>query len=81
MDQTPLILRINGGSSRIKFAAFSTASPHQRILGGQVERIGVPGTLLTATRDNSAEVDKHPIAGTSFRDGIQSTIALCRRMG
>jgi acetate kinase len=77
-NQTPLILTINGGSSSIKFAVFATAAPHERIFGGQVERIGAPGTLLTATRDHSAEVDKHPITGTSFHDGIQSTISYLR---
>ena len=79
VKQTPLILTINGGSSSIKFAAFSTASPHQRIFGGQVERIGVPGTLLTATCDHSGEADRHSIAGNTFRDGVQSAVSYLRQ--
>jgi len=79
VNQTPLILTINGGSSSIKFAVFSSASPHERMFGGQVERIGLPGTILTATRDHSAEVDKHPDVGNTFRDGVQSAVSCLRQ--
>src|SRR5271170_7561670 len=75
----PLILTINGGSSSIKFALFSAASPLSRVFSGQVERIGVPGTLLTATRENSSELDKHPIPAKTFHDGIQSVISYLRQ--
>ena len=78
----PLILTINGGSSSIKFALFSTDSPLRRIFGGQVERIGVPGTLLTATREKSSELDTLPIAAGTFHDGIQRVISyLLQRIG
>ena len=42
-------LAINGGSSSIKFALFAAAdgaARPQRIAGGQVERVGQPGTTL-----------------------------------
>ncbi len=77
--EAPLILTINGGSSSIKFALFSAASPLRRVFGGQVERIGVPGTLLTATRENSSELDKHPIPAKTFHDGIQGVLAYLRQ--
>jgi len=78
-NQVPLILTINGGSSSIKFALFSAASPLRRVFSGQVERIGVPNTLLTATREDSSELDKHPIAATTFHDGIQGVLTYLRQ--
>lgn len=77
--EAPLILTINGGSSSIKFALFSAASPLRRVFSGQLERIGVPGTLLAATRENSSELDKHPMAARTFHDGIQSVISYLRQ--
>ncbi len=69
------VLTINGGSSSIKFALFSSESPLKRRFGGQVERIGTPGALLTATRDNSSTLDEHPITASNFHDGIQGVLA------
>lgn len=78
----PLILTINGGSSSIKFAVFSSATPPQRLFSGQVERIGMAGARLTATRDNSPDVDTQPVAAATFHDGVQSIMAyLHQRIG
>ena len=76
--EAPLILTINGGSSSIKFALFSAASPLRRVFSGQVERIETPGALLTATRENSSELDKHPIPAKTFHDGIQGVLTYLR---
>ena len=40
------VLTINVGSSSIRFAFFSGGTPPVRGLSGQVERIGLPGTVL-----------------------------------
>jgi acetate kinase len=40
------ILTINGGSSSIKFALFTTEDPPARQLTGQIERIGTPDATL-----------------------------------
>jgi acetate kinase len=40
------VLTINGGSSSIKFAVFEQIEPPVRSLSGQVERIGLPGTMI-----------------------------------
>jgi acetate kinase len=81
-DRAPLILTINGGSSSIKFALFSVEDKVRRVFGGEVERIGLPGALLTATRDNSSDIDKKVIAATTFRDGIQALLTYLReRLG
>ena len=44
---SPLILTINGGSSSIKFALYQEDGPLKRVLYGKVDRIGLPGTILT----------------------------------
>src|SRR4051794_19076097 len=36
----PFVLAINGGSSSLKYALFSTAGPIERVVSGRVERIG-----------------------------------------
>ena len=43
----PCILTINGGSSSIRFALYQTGDPLKRGLYGKVDRIGLPGTILT----------------------------------
>jgi acetate kinase len=43
-----VILTINGGSSSIKFAAFDAALISSRLLSGEVQRVGQPGTALSA---------------------------------
>ena len=40
------VLTINVGSSSIRFAFFTDGTPPSRGLSGQVERIGLPGTVL-----------------------------------
>ena len=42
----PHILTVNGGSSSIKFALFEAGNPLRRILGGEIERIGLPAATL-----------------------------------
>ncbi len=43
------ILTINGGSSSIKFAVYDDKGTLERILYGQIDRIGLPSTTLTFT--------------------------------
>ena len=40
------VLTINGGSSSIKFALFEVGAALRQILGGELERIGLPGSHL-----------------------------------
>jgi acetate kinase len=46
---TPSLLTINGGSSSIRFALFSTDQEPRRLHSGRIERIGLPGTTLHAS--------------------------------
>jgi acetate kinase len=74
-----MTLTVNGGSSSIKFAVFSSASPPTRLFSGQVERIGTPGARLTATRDNSSDSETIPIVAATFHAGVQSIVTYLRR--
>lgn len=49
------VLTINVGSSSIKFAFFSGRTSPERMLSGQVERIGSPGTVLCFKGVNAAD--------------------------
>ena len=72
-DRTsPLILTINGGSSSIKFAVFTAGDSLQRILTGQVERIGNPDAQLIVTRIGTAEVDRQPIQAETHQKAAES---------
>jgi acetate kinase len=53
------ILTINGGSSSIKFALYKSLD---KLLDGEIERIGIAGTQLTWNKTNSINVDtKDPV--------------------
>ena len=57
------ILAINAGSSSIKFALFDTQPPLRRLMEGQVERIGLPGTRLSMTDVMSSRTEQVAIQG------------------
>lgn len=42
------VLVLNAGSSSIKFALYDTTEPLLRRVRGKIQRIGIPGTTLTA---------------------------------
>lgn len=47
MNSTKLfILTINGGSSSIKFSLYEAGDPLRRIAKGEIERIGLPGSIM-----------------------------------
>jgi len=60
----PLILTINGGSSSIKFAVFEAGFPLQRILVGEIERIGLPESSLRVKGLDPAHNFLRPITAT-----------------
>src|SRR5579862_2251364 len=69
-----VILTVNGGSSSVKFAAFEASNPPMRLFSGQIERIGLPGTQLTATRDAPAAPEVRPINANTFERAARSLI-------
>lgn len=50
------ILTINGGSSSIKFSLYSTDGSFESVMFGKIDRIGLPGSFLAYTKNNSEEV-------------------------
>lgn len=76
------ILTINGGSSSIKFAVFKPSEPPVRIFTGQIDRIGLPGTRLTATRHAPANPDDRAIDAATFSHAAEHLIGYLReRLG
>jgi acetate kinase len=67
-----MILTINGGSSSIKFAAYSTPGLG-RVFGGRIERVGTPEARLIA--DGREE----KVHARSEREGAQVIVAYMRQ--
>lgn len=57
------ILAINAGSSSIKFALFEAKPQLRRLMDGQVERIGLPGTRLSMTDVISSRTEQVAVQG------------------
>jgi acetate kinase len=75
------ILSINGGSSSIKFAMFEHGASLERILEGEMERIGLPESALrvkgAAPADNfsqSVKAPNHTVAVGLLMDWIEKRI-------
>ena len=64
------ILTINGGSSSIKFALFEVGGALRRILGGELERIGLPGTTLRVTGSNQADNFSRPVTAADHTAAV-----------
>lgn len=63
----PHVLAVNAGSSSIKFALYEAVQPLLRRLRGKVERIGLPGPMLTIDDSVNAGVQNQAI---DIRDHI-----------
>ncbi len=59
----PGILAVNAGSSSIKLALFEATPRLPRLLEGEVERIGLPGTRLSMTDALSGQTEEAAIPG------------------
>jgi acetate kinase len=89
--QTSAILTINGGSSSIKFAAFASKTiavdqPISPLLGGVIDRIGQPGTALSA-EINGRKINQpmpaadHRQAAAQLTDWLQKNLASAQIVG
>ena len=77
-----VILTVNGGSSSIKFALFDSSDPRKRLLTGQVERIGLPGTRLMASRPGQSADEARPVDASTFDRAAEVLIGYLReRLG
>jgi acetate kinase len=65
------ILTVNGGSSSIKFALFEPGQPFHRILGGAIERIGRPETVLRVKGAEPAETFSRPVTAPDHPAAVE----------
>ena len=70
------ILTLNAGSSSIKFALYEQGQALQRVLRGQVDRIGHADAAIDvertdATAGKGTEAARHAIAGGSFEAAVE----------
>ncbi len=61
-----LVLAINGGSSSIKFAAFQADQEIRRSLVGKIERIAMPGTVISFDDSSRHEKDRFEAGSLDF---------------
>ena len=55
------VLTINGGSSSLKFALFERAASLRRVLSGEIERIGLSGTVLRSKGEGVQPTKDEPL--------------------
>jgi acetate kinase len=60
------VLAINGGSSSLKFALFERADSSRRVLSGEIERIGLSGTVLRSREEGVPEAKAEPFGATDL---------------
>jgi len=76
-----VLLTINGGSSSIKFAVYESTDPPNLLMSGEIERVGQPGTVISATGPGEKIKDK-PIRTGGHSSAADELIALLRsRLG
>jgi len=73
------VLTINGGSSSIKFAVFTSSVAPKRLMSGKVERIGLPDArLIVKVSDSGQDAETIPITGESYDDAIEILLGFLR---
>ena len=64
------VLTINGGSSSIKFALFEVGAALRQILGGELERIGLPKATLRVKGSNPADNFSRPVTAADHTAAV-----------
>jgi len=73
------ILTVNGGSSSIKFALFRRDPSLIRILSGKIERIGLPGTMLSVTEAAGGHTGQSSIQATDHAACVPALMSVLER--
>jgi acetate kinase len=71
------ILTINGGSSSIKFALFDATDISSRLLSGEIQRVGQPGTVLNA-KGLGEEIRNQTIEAADSSAAVEHLVKLLR---
>ena len=66
----PHILTVNGGSSSIKFALFEAGDPLRRILGGEIERVGLPAATFKMKGLTPADNFTHSVSAPDYTAAV-----------
>lgn len=74
-----MILTINGGSSSIKFAVFSIGNLGEKILSGQISRIGFPDSSLSILDAGGAKKKSEPVKAGDYPAAIKSLLVLLEK--
>ena len=64
------ILTVNGGSSSIKFALFEVGNSLQRILAGNIERIGLPEATFVVKGSQKADNFTRPVTAGNHTEAV-----------
>lgn len=68
------ILTINGGSSSIKFAMYGMAENSNKIISGQIKRIGLHNPAFTVTKNISDKKNEIKIDAENFKEAAEFLI-------
>ena len=74
-----LVLTINAGSSSIKFALFRRGPSVARVLSGKVERIGLPGSMLSVTDATTGNTEQRTIQAANHGAGVPAFMEVLGR--
>jgi acetate kinase len=66
----PRVLTLNGGSSSIKFAVFETGEFPQRILSGEIERVGQPEATLAIKGPHAEDQASHAVKAPNYAAAV-----------
>ena len=76
------LLTVNAGSSSIKFALFEMDTSLYRTMSGKIDRIGLPGTMLTVTDTTSRKIEQVPLDASEHSECVAPLLnAIERRVG
>src|SRR5574341_1516189 len=70
------VLTVNAGSSSIKFALFRDGAALVRTLAGKIERIGLPGTVLSVTRAGGGRTEQSVLQAADHGACVPPLMAL-----
>jgi acetate kinase len=66
----PSVMAVNGGSSSIRFAVFTTGPSARRLLAGKIDRIGLSGTNLTVSTPAATPAGARRIAAADHSAAV-----------
>lgn len=72
--ENSIILTINGGSSSIKFSIYKSGKPLERLLYGEIEKIGTKDSKFNFTTAQSPQKNSTDITANNYDDAINHLV-------